>query len=145
MKIDSSVSAVVTGGASGLGEATARALAAKGVKVAVFDLQQEKGESVGGEGLVGDVVEDAEVGKGERGVELAGQGADVSGNLAGLERGTNDEGHDTDRHLRIGVPESRPGGSLFGLVLDVADDANDTHPVLVVLRHIAERDSFADS
>jgi len=46
LKIDSSVSAVVTGGASGLGEATARALAAKGAKVALFDLQQDKGEAV---------------------------------------------------------------------------------------------------
>jgi NAD(P)-dependent dehydrogenase (short-subunit alcohol dehydrogenase family) len=46
MKLDSTVSAVVTGGASGLGEATARALAAKGVKVAIFDLQAEKGEKV---------------------------------------------------------------------------------------------------
>jgi NAD(P)-dependent dehydrogenase (short-subunit alcohol dehydrogenase family) len=49
LKIDSSVSAVVTGGASGLGEATARALAARGAKVALFDLQQEKGESVAAE------------------------------------------------------------------------------------------------
>ncbi|MEP6392931.1 MAG: SDR family NAD(P)-dependent oxidoreductase, partial [Alteripontixanthobacter sp.] len=32
--------------ASGLGEATARALAAKGAKVAIFDLQEEKGEAV---------------------------------------------------------------------------------------------------
>ena len=32
MNIDSSVSAVVTGGASGLGEATARALAAAGAE-----------------------------------------------------------------------------------------------------------------
>lgn len=32
MKLDSSVVAVVTGGASGLGAATARALAAQGVK-----------------------------------------------------------------------------------------------------------------
>ncbi|MCB2074817.1 MAG: SDR family NAD(P)-dependent oxidoreductase [Novosphingobium sp.] len=46
MKLDSSVAAVVTGGASGLGEATARALAAKGVKVAIFDLQEEKGKAV---------------------------------------------------------------------------------------------------
>ncbi len=46
MKLDSSVSAVVTGGASGLGAATARALAAKGVKVAIFDMQAEKGEAV---------------------------------------------------------------------------------------------------
>ncbi len=46
MKLDNTVSAVVTGGASGLGEATARALAAKGAKVAIFDLQKEKGEAV---------------------------------------------------------------------------------------------------
>ena len=43
MKLDNTVAAVVTGGASGLGAATARALAAKGVKVAIFDLQEEKG------------------------------------------------------------------------------------------------------
>jgi NAD(P)-dependent dehydrogenase (short-subunit alcohol dehydrogenase family) len=46
MKLDSSISAVVTGGASGLGEATARALAAHGVKVAIFDLNAEKGEAL---------------------------------------------------------------------------------------------------
>ena len=49
MKLDNSVAAVVTGGASGLGAATARALAAKGVKVAIFDLQTEKGEALAGE------------------------------------------------------------------------------------------------
>src|SRR5687768_2655455 len=48
MKIDG-IAAVVTGGASGLGEATARALAAKGAKVAVFDRDIEKGEKVAGE------------------------------------------------------------------------------------------------
>ena len=46
MNIDNTISAVVTGGSSGLGEATARALAARGVKVAIFDLQAEKGEAV---------------------------------------------------------------------------------------------------
>jgi len=46
MKLDSSISAVVTGGASGLGEATVRALAAKGVKVAIFDMNEAKGEAV---------------------------------------------------------------------------------------------------
>lgn len=46
MKLDSTISAVVTGGASGLGEATARALAADGVKVAIFDLNKEKGAKV---------------------------------------------------------------------------------------------------
>ena len=49
MELNSSIAAVVTGGASGLGEATARALAAKGVKVAIFDLQKDKGEKVAAE------------------------------------------------------------------------------------------------
>jgi NAD(P)-dependent dehydrogenase (short-subunit alcohol dehydrogenase family) len=46
MKIDQSTPAVVTGGASGLGEASARALAAKGARVAIFDLNEERGEGV---------------------------------------------------------------------------------------------------
>ncbi|MGB7654339.1 MAG: SDR family NAD(P)-dependent oxidoreductase [Novosphingobium sp.] len=49
MKLDNTVAAVVTGGASGLGAATARALAAKGVKVAIFDLQEEKGKAIAAE------------------------------------------------------------------------------------------------
>jgi len=40
------VAAVVSGGASGLGEGTARALAAKGCKVTIFDLNKERGEQV---------------------------------------------------------------------------------------------------
>lgn len=46
MKLDSSISAIVTGGASGLGEATARRLASLGVKVALFDLNVERGEAL---------------------------------------------------------------------------------------------------
>ena len=48
MKIEGAA-AVVTGGASGLGEATARALAARGAKVAVFDRDADKGEKVAAE------------------------------------------------------------------------------------------------
>ena len=40
------IAAVVTGGASGLGEATARELAKRGAKVAIFDRDTEKGEKV---------------------------------------------------------------------------------------------------
>lgn len=46
MKIDSNTAAVVTGGASGLGRATAEALAAAGVKVAIFDINDALGEEV---------------------------------------------------------------------------------------------------
>ncbi len=38
--------AIVTGGASGLGEATVRAYVAKGAKVAIFDMNQERGDAL---------------------------------------------------------------------------------------------------
>jgi len=46
MKLDKLMAAIVTGGASGLGEASARMLAAQGVKVAIFDMNAERGEAV---------------------------------------------------------------------------------------------------
>ena len=46
MKLGNDIAAVVTGGASGLGAATARALAERGVKVAIFDMNEEKGNAL---------------------------------------------------------------------------------------------------
>jgi len=46
MQLNRSVTAVITGGASGLGEATARELAAAGCRVAIFDRDRPKGEKV---------------------------------------------------------------------------------------------------
>jgi NAD(P)-dependent dehydrogenase (short-subunit alcohol dehydrogenase family) len=46
MKLDSTITAVITGGASGLGAATARALAGHGVKVAIFDMNEAKGAAL---------------------------------------------------------------------------------------------------
>lgn len=55
-------SAIVTGGGSGLGAATAEALAASGAKVVVFDIDGAKAEAVaarlGGVAAVGDVAEE---------------------------------------------------------------------------------------
>ena len=65
MKLDGSIAAVVTGGASGLGEGTARAIAATGAKVALFDLNEERGEiiaeQIGGVFCKVDVTDDASV------------------------------------------------------------------------------------
>jgi NAD(P)-dependent dehydrogenase (short-subunit alcohol dehydrogenase family) len=49
MKIDASLAAVVTGGASGLGLATVKALRAAGAAVAIFDLNEETGDKVAAE------------------------------------------------------------------------------------------------
>jgi NAD(P)-dependent dehydrogenase (short-subunit alcohol dehydrogenase family) len=58
-------SAIVTGGASGLGEATAKLLARRGAKVVVLDLQEDKGEllakEIGGTFVKADVANEAQV------------------------------------------------------------------------------------
>ncbi len=77
MKLTDSA-AVVTGGASGLGEATARALAAQGVKVALFDINTDKGEAlartIGGVFCHVDVTQDDSVDAGlKRAREAHGQ------------------------------------------------------------------------
>lgn len=65
MRLDSSIAAIVTGSASGLGEATARHLAGFGVRVGVLDLNPERGEAVASEigGVFArcDVTDDASV------------------------------------------------------------------------------------
>ncbi len=65
MKIDNSMAAIVTGGASGLGRASAAALAASGVKVAIFDITEEAGEAfaqeIGGIFCTVDIMDEASV------------------------------------------------------------------------------------
>lgn len=65
MKLEDGIAAVVTGGASGLGEATARALARVGVKVALFDINLELGAKlaadIGGQFCRVDVTDDISV------------------------------------------------------------------------------------
>ena len=46
MKLNNELAAIVTGGASGLGEATARALAERGVRIAIFDMNVDAGVAV---------------------------------------------------------------------------------------------------
>lgn len=57
--------AIVTGGGSGLGEATARALAAKGAKVALFDIGIDRAQAVAAE--IGGIAVKCDVSSGESG------------------------------------------------------------------------------
>ncbi len=65
MHLDASIAAIVTGAASGLGEATARALAAQGVRVAIFDRNLEAAsavaQAIGGVACEVDVTSEASV------------------------------------------------------------------------------------
>lgn len=65
MKIDNQTSAIVTGGASGLGRASAEALAGAGIKVAVFDLNEDGGkevaEAIGGTFHKTNILDEADV------------------------------------------------------------------------------------
>ncbi|WP_404477022.1 SDR family NAD(P)-dependent oxidoreductase [Novosphingobium sp. BL-52-GroH] len=65
MRIGDDVVAVVTGGASGLGEATSRRLADAGARVAVFDMNEDAGsalaEAIGGVFCKVDVTSDEQV------------------------------------------------------------------------------------
>ena len=49
MQLNSDISAIITGGASGLGAATTRRLASRGVKVAIFDMNETVGQALASE------------------------------------------------------------------------------------------------
>lgn len=82
------VAAIVTGGASGLGAATARKLAARGAKVTVFDLNAALGEKlaadIGGQFFKVDVADDETVASAVEAAEAAHGIARVLVNCAGL-------------------------------------------------------------
>jgi NAD(P)-dependent dehydrogenase (short-subunit alcohol dehydrogenase family) len=87
MKIDG-IAALVTGGASGLGEASARRLAAAGAKVTLLDMQEERGRTVAGE--IGghfercDVTDEASVDAAIAGAAKVHGGARILVNCAGI-------------------------------------------------------------
>ncbi|KKX27104.1 SDR family NAD(P)-dependent oxidoreductase [Rhizobium sp. LC145] len=87
MRIEGS-SALVTGGGSGLGEATARMLAARGAIVHVFDRNGEAAEKVargiGGVALAGDVISEADAEEALDRAASAGDGLRILVNCAGV-------------------------------------------------------------
>jgi len=100
MKLDSSISAIVTGGASGLGEATARALAARGVKVAIFDRDADKGAKVAAEigGIFAevDVTSDTSVDAGFAAARAANGQERICVNCAGVANAVKTVGRDKE-------------------------------------------------
>ena len=84
----SGAAAIVTGGGSGLGRATAEALAARGARVAVFDLNPnaagEVATAIGGMALVGDVADEASASAAIAKAEAAHGPARILVNCAGI-------------------------------------------------------------
>ena len=96
----SGAAAVVTGAASGLGEATARALAARGAKVAVFDRDAERGEKVASE--IGGIFCEVDVTSDEKVAAAFARAREAHGqerilvNCAGVATAANTVGRDKD-------------------------------------------------
>ncbi|MEM9048609.1 MAG: SDR family NAD(P)-dependent oxidoreductase [Pseudomonadota bacterium] len=88
MQLAEGMAAIVTGGASGLGGATARMLAEAGVKVAIFDLSEEKGaamaEAIGGSFHMVDVAESESVAAGIADARAAHGQERICVNCAGI-------------------------------------------------------------
>jgi NAD(P)-dependent dehydrogenase (short-subunit alcohol dehydrogenase family) len=94
--------AIVTGGASGLGAATSRALAARGAKVMLFDLQGDVGEAlardIGGLFRQVDVTSERQVEQGLAAAHDAHGVARILVNCAGIAPATRTVGRDLKPH-----------------------------------------------
>ena len=100
MKLSTDISAVITGGASGLGEATARAMAAKGVKVGIFDMNEDRGKTIateiGGVFAKVNVADEASVDTGFKAVRAVNGTERILVNCAGIGLGMKTAGRKRD-------------------------------------------------
>jgi NAD(P)-dependent dehydrogenase (short-subunit alcohol dehydrogenase family) len=94
--------AIVTGGASGLGRATARMLEAHGAKVTIFDLNKEAGQAaaaeIGGLYVSVDVADEASVSSGLDAAEAAHGVARILVNCAGVAPAAKTVGKENRAH-----------------------------------------------
>ena len=118
MKLGPDIAAVSTGGASGLGDATARALAEQGVKVAIFDMNEEKGEAVakaiGGVFCKVNVTSDADVDAGFAKARAAHGQERILVNCAG----TGNAAKTASRDKQTGEPKHFPLDA-FNLIIQI--------------------------
>ena len=88
MELNNKISAVITGGGSGLGEGTARMLASRGVKIAIFDVNEDGGKAVaddlGGVFAKVDVSDAASVAEGLEAVRKINGQESIAVNCAGI-------------------------------------------------------------
>jgi len=125
------IAAVVTGAASGLGEATARALAEKGAKVAVFDRDSERGEKVAAE--IGGVFCEVDVTSDEKVAAAFAKARDAHGqervlvNCAGVANAAKTVGRDKETKAAKRYPmqqfELAIGINLIGSFRCIANSA----------------------
>ena len=123
----SGTTALVTGGGSGLGEATARYLASKGAKVAILDLDAARADSVaqeiGGVSIAVDVTDESAVGNAvDEAAKLLGGAARVVVNCAGVGFGARVVGR--EGKLSFGVFEKTIRVNLFGTFHVMSHAAN---------------------
>lgn len=102
MELNNKLAAVVTGGGSGLGEATARALAAKGVKVGIFDVNEKGGNQVasdiGGTFAKVDVSDPESVAAGFENIRSAHGQESICVNCAGIAKAAKTVDRDGNSH-----------------------------------------------
>ena len=146
------LAAIVTGGASGLGAATARTLAAQGAKVTLFDLNAEDGEAVakdiGGQFCKVNVTDEASVNAGLDAGEAAHGTARLLVNCAGVAPAIKAVGREFEPHpmdsfrkaVEINLVGSFLVASRFAARLQQADAIGEERGVIVNTASVAAYD-----
>lgn len=146
------MAAVVTGGASGLGKATAQMLAEQGAKVAIFDLNEEAGrataEALGGIFIAANIADDASVTAGLEAAERAQGVARILVNCAGIAPavktvGKNNAPHPLDSFMKtvtVNLIGSFNAIAKFSARLAAADEIDGERGVIVNTASVAAYD-----